>query len=77
MEDVSVTHDQVRKQAKRSRRERDEFVGSTPTLVNQTICKSKGLVVQRQRRLRDVQETAGSIPAEINPPDGGSIFYGR
>jgi hypothetical protein len=40
----------VRKSEKRSRRGRGDFVGSTPTSVN------NGPVVQRRRRLRDMQE---------------------
>ena len=56
--------DRVRKLAKRSRRERGDFVGSTPTSV------TDDRVVQRQRRLGDNQEIDGSIPSAITFENG-------
>lgn len=55
-----ATYGRVRKQAKRSRRERGDFAGSIPASVT-----DNDPVVQRRRRLRDMQESAGSIPAGI------------
>jgi hypothetical protein len=59
--------DRVRKLAKRRGREPRDFVGSTPTSVT---CDR---VVQRQRRLGDNQESAGSIPAAITRWSVGAL----
>ena len=52
-------HGRVRKQAKRRGREPRDFVGSTPTSA------TRDPVVQRSRRLADIQERDGSTPSGI------------